>query len=279
VSKDSAANHLYIGPEKIKVNAPIEVLRNGYLNACPFPHLVIDRMFPESILDGLRPELPDFEDREHWWLENDESIVRYNLRSASELGASGFQLVSFLHSANFLYFISEITGIPNLLPDPYLTGAGYTSVPQFGYFRVHSDRNNAYETRLMRRLSLIIYLNKDWLPEYGGELQLYNSRSKDPEVCIAPIYNRMIIFDTSAGNLHGVSTVTCPDGRSRDAFLTYIHTVGIGDKLAVPARGTIYAPSFYGPPDRTLKRMIKNWTPPVVYRALRNQLQRRKPKP
>jgi Rps23 Pro-64 3,4-dihydroxylase Tpa1-like proline 4-hydroxylase len=95
-----------------------------------------------------------------------------------------------------------------LLPDPYLQGAGFHIVPNGGKFDVHVDRNTAYDTGLIRRLALIIYLNKDWAPEYGGQLELWNSDASRREVSIVPSFNRTVIFELTEESFHGVSEVT-----------------------------------------------------------------------
>jgi Rps23 Pro-64 3,4-dihydroxylase Tpa1-like proline 4-hydroxylase len=276
MSKNSAIDHLYLGNEKIRIDVAIDELRAKYRSASPFPHIVIDDVFPASILDKIKPELADQEDRRHWTFENSESLVRYNLRSATELGEAGFRLTSFLHSAPFLYFLTELTGISKLLPDPYLQGAGYNTMPRSGYFRIHGDRNTAYETGLTRRLAVIIYLNKNWPREYGGQLELWNSGGTDCEVSVDPIFNRTIIFDTSEGHLHGVPPVCCPEDRSRDSFLAYFHTASNSGDTGAVSHGTIYAPSYYGAPKMTTQAIVKDWVPPVLYRTAKKLFRRRK---
>ncbi len=270
--RGSAADHLYIGAEKLSLPASIGELHALYAGARPFPHLVIDNLFPAHILEALTPDLPDVLDRRHWALEDSESLIRYNLRSATELGDAGEQLTSFLHSANFLYFLGELTGINNLLPDPYLQGAGYNVMPRGGFFQVHGDRNTGYESGLMRRVAVITYLNKDWLHEYGGQLELWNATGTQCEISIEPVFNRTIMFDTASDHLHGVPTVAGPENRSRRSFLTYFHTVGINGNIDIPAHGTLYAPSYYGAPKMTAKAILRDCVPPFLYRAMRRIL-------
>jgi hypothetical protein len=276
MASSSAAEHLFICGERIRLPVSVEELRRRYRDARPFPHLVIDDMFPEELLSRVGPELPDRFDRSHWVFENNDSLVRYNLRSAAELGDAGYQLTAFLHSANFLYFLTELTGIGQLLPDPYLQGGGYNSMPASGFFNVHADRNTAYETGLTRRLAVNIYLNKDWPPEFGGQLELWNRGGTSREVSVNPIFNRTVIFDTSAGHLHGVPTVCCPEHRTRNSFLTYFHTATTGAETAARAHGTVYAPSYYGPPKLTAQALVKDCVPPMVYRGLRRLFRNRR---
>jgi Rps23 Pro-64 3,4-dihydroxylase Tpa1-like proline 4-hydroxylase len=195
---------------------------------------------------------------------------QFNLRSALDLGEAGSQLVAFLHSARFLYFLSEITGIWELLPDPYLQGAGYHLIPRGGRFDVHVDRNMAYATGLVRRLSLLIYLNKDWKHEYGGQLELWSKDGKRSEVAIEPTFNHMAIFEITDENYHGVpSVVKCPKGRSRNCFVAYYHTVGFPGVKEVIPHTSIYAPSLYAQRKSKFRQLAKDLIPPLLRRGIR----------
>jgi hypothetical protein len=255
--------------DSIRLNASIKSLSSDYRSARPFPHLALDNLFPEDLLDRVvREKLPL--DEAHWVEHDDDHMRQFNLRSAVDLGEAGSQLVAFLHSAKFLYFLSEVTGIQELLPDPYLQGAGYHLIPRGGRFDVHVDRNTAYSTGLIRRLSLLIYLNKGWKPEYGGQLELWSKDGKRCEVIIEPTFNCTAIFEITDENYHGVpSVVRCPKGRSRDCFVAYYHTVTLpGTKEMVP-HTSIYAPNFYRPRKSRLLQLAKDLTPPLVLRVLR----------
>ena len=192
--------------DAIRLPASIQSLSSNYRSARPFPHLVLDNLFSEDLLDDVVHEmLPPGE--ANWVNHDDDHIRQFNLRSAVDLGESGDQLVAFLHSAKFLFFLSEITGIWELLPDPYLQGAGYHLIPRGGKLDVHVDRNTAYSSGLIRRLSLLIYLNKDWKSEYGGQLELWSKDGKRREVIIEPTFNRTAIFEITDENYHGVPSV------------------------------------------------------------------------
>jgi Rps23 Pro-64 3,4-dihydroxylase Tpa1-like proline 4-hydroxylase len=261
--------------DKITVPESLDKLSSVFKTAKPFPHIVIDNMFPDKRLDQLVTEIPSMTD-DHWVHESNDQLEKYNLRSAIELGDSGFQLTAFLHSASFLYFLSELTGIWELLPDPYLQGSGYHLIPRGGKFDVHADRNTAYETGLTRRLSLIIYLNKDWKPEYGGQFELWNKDATRREGVVEPLFNRTVIFEIADVNFHGVpNLVACPKGRSRNSFVVYYHTVGVNGRRDAPPHTSIYAPSFYQN-GSALRKMVRDVTPPIVLRTLRRVRDRRK---
>ena len=262
--------------DRITLPQRLETLSSIFRAAKPFRHIVIDNMFPDAVLDRLVDEIPTMT-ADHWVHENDDHLQKYNLRSAVELGETGFQLTALLHSAAFLYLLSELTGIWQLLPDPYLQGSGYHMIPPGGKFDVHQDRNTAYDTGLSRRLSLIIYLNKNWRPEYGGQFELWNSDGTRQESIVQPLFNRTVIFEIADGNYHGVPrSIACPKGRSRNSFVVYYHTVGVDGATEKPPHTSIYAPSFYGQNKSVLRKIVKDVTPPIALRALKQVIKRKK---
>ena len=257
--------------DKVALPDTPEKLSHAYKTAKPFPHLIIDNMFPASQLDDLASEMRPL-NTEHWVHEDNDHLKKTNLRSAVDLGDTGFQHAALLHSAGFLYLLSELTGIWELLPDPYLQGAGYHIIPQGGKFDVHVDRNTAYETGLHRRLTLITYLNKSWEHEYGGQLELWNSDGTRCDVVVEPIFNRTIIFEIADNNYHGVpKPVAAPNGRSRNSFAVYYHTAGVRENKDFTPHGSIYAPSFYGSDKNVsaFRQTIKDITPPILVRGFR----------
>lgn len=257
--------------EKVFLPDTPENLSRAYKTARPFPHLIIDNMFPAGQLDNLVSEMRPL-NTGHWVHEDNDHLKKTNLRSAVDLGDTGFRHTALLHSAGFLYLLSELTGIWELLPDPYLQGAGYHIIPQGGKFDVHVDRNTAYETGLNRRLTLITYLNKSWEHEYGGQLELWNADGSRCDVVVEPNFNRTIIFEIADKNYHGVpNPVAAPNGRSRNSFAVYYHTAGVREKKGFTPHGSIYAPSFYGSDKNVsaFRQTIKDITPPILVRGFR----------
>jgi hypothetical protein len=248
---------------KLSLTQSLEDIKAKYLSAHPFPHLVFENLFDREVLDGLLDELPSMS-KDKWVHMELNELVKSNLRSAVDLGDAAFQFTSVLHSAGFLYLLSEMTGIKGLLPDPYLSGAAYHVYPKGGKFDVHADRNTDYATGLTRRIGLLIYLNKGWKSGDGGELELWNKEATQCEKSIEPIFNRTVLFEIGDLNFHGVRPVNSETGFIRKSFAVYFHTVGQG----IEAHNSIYAPQLYQPKGSRLKRIAKNWLPPVLVRAL-----------
>jgi len=248
-------------------------LKVSYETAQPYPHLVFQDLFPDELLWGVKREIPPI-GSSNWVHHDDDHQNKFGLRSSLALGEKGAQLASILHSPGFLYFLSEVTGIWGLLPDPYLQGAGYSVMPIGAKFDVHIDRKTDYVTGLRRRLALIVYLNEDWKPEYGGQLELWNKQGTQCEVVIQPGFNTTALFEVADGNYHGnPNPIACPPGRTRNSFMVYYHTVPSEGQVGTDLLSSVFAPSFYKKKFR-MRTLLRDWTPPVVFRAV-NRLRSR----
>lgn len=270
VSTVSAAALQRALPPQLHLAESIAELSARYRGARPFPHLVIDNLFPDDLLERVRLESQHLQ-REQWIdveTRNLEKIARMN--SALELGEAGNELVALVHSASFLYMLSEITDIWQLLPDPYLQGGGHAVTRRGGFFKVHADRNVAYDTGLRRRLAMIIFLNHDWKPEYHGELELWDAAGARCEVSVKPDFNRTIFFEVAFPNYHGVpQPLACPPERMRQSFLVYYHTVGIGQGDKITPHTSLFAPHFYRERPLLWRRIARQIAPPILARMWR----------
>jgi SM-20-related protein len=60
----------------------------------------------------------------------------------------------------------------------------------YGYAK-HSDVLQGKKNRI---LTTVLYLNKDWQPEHGGELVVYDPTGETPILKVQPTFGTMIIF-------------------------------------------------------------------------------------
>lgn len=258
---------------EVRLSESPEKLRKRYQQARPFPHLIIDNLFPAPVLDAVLGETPDLS-RDNWVYFDKEGLQKVlRMRSSTSLGPASFQLAAFLHSSTFLYLLSELTGIWQLLPDPYLQGAGHAAMRRGMYFKIHTDRNTAYETGLQRRLAMIIFLNKDWKSEYAGQLELWNHLGTHREVSIEPLFNRTVLFEVANPNFHGVpAPLNCPEDRARQSFICYYHTAVGADDRAAPSHTSLFAPSAVRRRQLTWRTLLDESAPPFLLRMIKRWL-------
>lgn len=98
-----------------------------------------------------------------------------------------------------------------------------------GFLNLHHDFTMHKHLPLERRLNVLVYLNHDWRPEWGGQLELHSndgvSSVTHQEVTVEPIFNRTVVFSTPKA-LHGHrKPVACPPGHSRLLFSCFYFTV------------------------------------------------------
>ena len=189
-------------------------LAGEYAAAQPFSHVVIDGLFPESVLDRIVAEFPVASQMEHQF---DQA---YELKAASSawaaMGPVTRSVLGELNLGTFIEFLEVLTGIHGLVPDPALVGGGLHQIPAGGRLGVHADFNVHRFLQLDRRLNLLLYLNRDWEDEWGGHLELWDAETMTCVDRITPDFNRCVVFSVSDRALHGhPDTLTCPPDNSR----------------------------------------------------------------
>nr|WP_315232790.1 2OG-Fe(II) oxygenase [uncultured Albidiferax sp.] len=194
----------------------------------PFKHVVIDNFFPADFANACLEAFPQITDSV-WEHANDPEIevkFRTNWKSEFDIPDGMLSAVRILNSAPFLQAMSQVMGIKKIIPDPYFTGGGLNVTMRGGLLDVHVDGNYHDATGLNRRLNALVYLNPDWKEEWGGEFGIYDSQG---EVCVkkvAPLFNRLIIFDSHDKSFHGLpDPVNFPENEPRRSIILYYYTL------------------------------------------------------
>lgn len=193
----------------------------------PFPHAVIDNIFPEQLIDSLLLEFPAADDP--MWERSTEAGIQVKLRSnwKSELEIQPVtrSVVHFFNSGSFMTRMSELTSVPRLISDPYFTGGGLNCILPGGVLDVHADGNWHDSMGVHRRLNAILYLNRNWDEKWGGHFELWDRELTAAVKKISPISNRLLIFETHDFTYHGHPTpLQCPANRSRKSMIFYYYT-------------------------------------------------------
>ena len=226
----------FISPIKIKKSSfntdslNIDNLHNQYSSATPFPSIFIDGIFNESVLNKVLNDFPLPTDlKSNRWGGTSINKIQEGKIGTSNLSdypSTILDLIFELSSTKFLIFLSKITGIRGLIPDPYLYGAGINQVLSGGFLKVHADFNIHPVMKTYRALNVLIYLNKDWEDSFGGHLELWDKEMKSCQKKIAPHFNRVAIFTTNATSYHGFpSPCKQPNHITRKAINLYYYTM------------------------------------------------------
>jgi len=230
----------------------LDELRARYREARPFPHLVLDDFLEPAVAEDALAEFPppDAEEWVHYAHYNESKLaVTTRARIPPTLGG----LVDELNSSRFVALLARVTEIPGLLPDPSLEGGGLHQIRRGGFLNIHADFTvHPHRPAWVRRLNLLLYLNKGWQDGYGGQLELWD---RDVRTCvqrIAPAFNRCVIFSTTPESFHGhPEPLTCPETMTRKSVALYYfaeepgHRAQSTEYRARPNDGRLKATAIY----------------------------------
>ena len=199
--------------------------RTAYLAAVPFPHAVLDGVIDPGVLLAATAEFPP-SDGPEWTTYVHVNERKYGNPHLHTWGPSLQQIARALMSDEFVAYLEQLTGIAGLQPDPTMDGGGLHQSFTGGFLNVHADFTSHHTRRTWRRrVNLLLYCNPDWQPEYGGDLELWDAGVTAKLASIAPVLNRMVIFNTDVDSFHGVpDPLTCPPGTARRSMALYYFT-------------------------------------------------------
>jgi hypothetical protein len=203
-----------------------EDLHASYTGAQPYPHICLDNFFDAGLVSQIAAEFPGLGGKGDIRF-SDPNQVKLASRGEYRFGPVTRAFVHFLNSQPFLDFLSALTGIGGLIPDPYFVGGGFHEIRRGGFLKIHADFNKHPDLRLDRRLNLLLYLNENWEESYGGYFELWDKEMTQCVKKFLPVFNRMVIFSTTDISYHGhPDALTCPDDRSRRSLALYYYTNG-----------------------------------------------------
>ena len=204
----------------------VDRLRADYQTASPYPHIVIDDFLRPEAVKSAVAEFPPLE-TEEW---NNYIHVNERKFSHTDPGTWGPTLrciLEELNSPRFVQFVGNLLGIDDLIADPSLEGGGLHQSVRGGFLNIHADFTvHPHHRNWQRRANIILYLNEDWDPEYGGDIELWSTDMKECVRKVSPIANRALIFTTDPTSFHGhPEPMRCPEGMARRSLALYYFTV------------------------------------------------------
>ena len=230
---------------------------DGYRKQTPFPFAVMDRFVDTKLLNKVLKTFPTKEQLE-WWKYNNVFEKKLAYDNVYELSDDLKKILCEFNSSKFIKFLEQMTGIENLIPDPHYIGGGLHQIINGGLLKLHADFNFNANLKLHRRINVILYLNKDWKPEYGGQLELWDKDVTKCHYSFDPHFNRMVIFNTTDGAIHGHPTpLNVPEGVTRKSLALYYYTAERPSEEITDPHSTIYKFKPEDNPTEELKELQK----------------------
>jgi hypothetical protein len=198
-----------------------EKLRSDYLLAKPFPYLAIDNFCDAEKLNSLYNDIPELSNKSRDYIFAHNKFEKANYKELGPLFEELYNDLCCDAMNDFLSFISN----ENVFVDPVNHGGGLHQGRKNSFLDMHLDFNyHPMHKNWYRNMNLLLYLNKDWQPQYKGHLKLVDLRSADEKELEVP-FNRMIIQQTRAYTLHGYGMTNFPENKYRTSIATYAYTI------------------------------------------------------
>jgi len=249
-------------------------LQTQYLNAKPYPHIVMHDFIKKDLLRSVLEEFPDLEKlSDSVYKFNNDKQIKFASKGMKYLSPKALYLNSYLQSDMMLNWLNDLSGIKEtLISDPYLLGGGYHEIRSGGLLKVHADFNKHSKLNLDRRLNLLIYLNEFWEDNWGGALELYDENLNSIK-SIFPYFNTAVIFSTTSFTFHGhPDPLKCPENHSRKSLAYYYFSTGRPkNEISQQEHQTLWRNRSFETNLISInpKRLINEITPPIIWKTIK----------
>lgn len=233
-----------------------EALREQFLSAQPFPHIAIDDFLVKGAAETLYDEAPT-PDPNNKIKDPFFSKNRYQYPDYTGFSDNYMKFYQDITSDKFAKLISYITN-EEIFIDKDFHGGGVHLGLENAHLDMHADFNyHPKHEHWFRNLNLLLYLNKDWKPEYGGSLKLEDARTGEKKE-VEPLMNRLVIMHCRSYTLHGYDLTRYPENKARTSIAIYGYT--LHEKVMDSPRTTIWVSN-----DSIFKQILaKAWVPAVA---------------
>lgn len=192
----------------------------------PFPYLKCEEFLNPSAALSLQTEILNISE-EQWDRYNNPFEQKYTLRDKHSFPTCLNQLFQELTSEQFVSNLSKVVGYDLKLDETRNFWGVHTYGPG-DKLDIHVDAGLHPTQLLKKQITLGIYLSYEWKEEYGCHLEIWrgeNASNNDAKLIekvdsIAPIFNRMVLFECNDYAWHGnPEPANCPP-ESKRIFVT-----------------------------------------------------------
>jgi len=239
------------------IEPSVDRIRSEFFGGA-YEYVVIDNFLDNDGANAVLTEFPDpvatgvGKSRDYVFAKN--KFEKSDLASA---GSAMAELREDLLSDRFGSFLKAVTG-EDVFVDPGFHGGGMHQGGEGSFLNMHTDFNyHPVKGDWFRNLNILIYFNKDWKEEYGGQLKLVNKHTRECAT-VDPLFNRCVIMFTRDYTLHGYDRIAFPPEEYRRSIAAYAYSL-VGER-ASDARSTTWYPDEAG----YLKRKLGLHWPKLV---------------
>ena len=208
----------------------------GFRSARPFRHVVVDGFLRAERARELEACFPRTEN-----FARSLTQKRCQQRDCGTLPSCFQRLYAELRAPRFVAWLESVTRVFDLEPDRReQIEIGLIESGNGGYHNLHADPNMHPERDTFRRITVLVYLNEIWRPEWGGSLELWSSDAKRVIGRVEPSFNRCLIMENHDQAYHGYRNGHTPPGVTRKAMALVYFAKTPGEGQSRKRHGTIF---------------------------------------
>jgi Rps23 Pro-64 3,4-dihydroxylase Tpa1-like proline 4-hydroxylase len=239
------------GPIGAHVSNGIVEYARQFNAAKPCRHVIIDNFLDADFAQRVYEDLPDVSamPKSHDYMFSDKRELS-TLDRHSDISR---QLHEVFMSPEFADWLSVFAG-HTVFVDPEYIGGGFHAGAEGSFLDLHVDFNiHPVHQDWLREFNILLYLNPGWQPSWGGQLLLTDNPGS-PTTSVDPLFNRLVIMESTDRSFHGYEKISFPPGRSRRSIAAYAYSLTPAG--GIERRTTTWMPQNAGPVKRVL---AKNW--------------------
>jgi len=185
----------------------------------PIRHFVIDGFLENNFAHTIYINFPAVKEmKTHYHGINEKKSEHSDF---SKLDTSFSRLHDELSSRAFIEWLTEVTSIKDLETIDDRLGYGLHQGAHNSFLDIHIDYNLHPVKKRHRKLNFILFLNKQWEKDWGGNLELWDDKVQNCIQSISPLFNRCVIFECSEISYHGYSRISVPGDITRKSYYQY----------------------------------------------------------
>lgn len=198
----------------------IDQLHQQFNQASPYPHVVLPNFLNSEYAEKIYSLYPEVDNTWHKYCNPIE--VKFAYDNINQLPEELKNYFYFLSSNQMVNIFQNLTGIEELTHDEYLHGAGLHAHPRNGRLSIHLDYEKHPISGKERRTNIILFMTKNWNPEWNGANELWDNECNGCVVKNEICFNTAVVFRTNNTSWHGVpDIIKCPEGQYRKSLAYY----------------------------------------------------------
>ena len=181
---------------------------NDFLNAEPYPHLILNDFLDNNFFSNLDVENIKIDQNKGRSFNSDIEKNKWASKNTT-LSENLKLIIDELNNKSFLENLYKISNISDLFSttEGNTALANYHEMYESGFLGTHVDHSSEPNTGFPHVLNIILYLSKNWNKNWGGSTILANHDGTKIEKLVDFIPNRAVIFLHSPFTFHGVTEI------------------------------------------------------------------------